>query len=114
VNAKISNNPPIVTFSDEVPVPDRRQLELLLAEASAINAKLRDLNKEVSLSKTYLAKTGGKQAGAGMSPVERESELPRAMRSADPMRKGARSEWRVNSLDRTKFPNVPYHDKTED
>jgi len=119
VNATISEDPPIVTFSDDVPIPDRREFELLLSEASAINAKIRALNKEVSLSKTYLAKTSGKQAGTRMSPVEGEVEIPGVARMANPMRRGGRGQdgGRMNSFDRNagnKFPNVPYDDKMED
>lgn len=114
MNAKISGNPPIVTFSEEVAIPDRRELEHLLSEASAINAKLREFNKEVSLSKSYIGKMAGKQAGTRMSPVEGESEFPRGMKMADPMRKSLRNEGKMNSFDRNKFPNVPYDDRMED
>jgi hypothetical protein len=110
VNATISENPPIVTFSDEVPIPDRHQLERLLSQASSVNTKIRALNRHVSLTKSYLAKTGGKQAGTRMSP-EGEADLPRGMRMAEPMRRSLRNEGRLNSSDRNKFPNVPYDDK---
>jgi len=114
----MSGSPPVVHFFDNVDVPSRRELESVLSSISALNNKLKELDREISLSKSYISKSSAKSGqGRGMSPVDGESDIRWKLppRDADPMRKSGKGKG--SNLDNgvgSKFPNIPFEDKMED
>ena len=90
----------------------------MLASISSLNNKLKGLDREISLSKSYISKSSTKPGqGRGMSPVDGESDIRWKMplRDAEPLRKGGKGK--SSNLDNgvgSKFPNVTFDDKMED
>ena len=116
MNATISESPPIVTFSDVVEIPSRHELEAALSSISAINNKLKILDRNVSLSKSYVSKSASKPGQGRLSPVDGESDIRWKLRDAEHGKKGHKAAGKVNSFEGagTKFPTVPFDDKMED
>jgi hypothetical protein len=103
LNATISGSPPFVTFSDDTAIPSRHDLEMVLSSVSAINNRLKAFDKEVSLSKAYLAKQQVKAAQGRLSPLDGEPEARWNARESDQgRRQGSRYIGR-SSLDLTAF-----------
>ena len=71
LNATISDSPPVITFSDDIPLPTRAELESLLLSISTINKKIKAFDREVGLSKLYQSKIG-KPGQGRLSPVDGE------------------------------------------
>jgi hypothetical protein len=95
-------------------VPSRHQLETVLTLTSAINNKLKVLDREVSLSTAYNSKHANKLGQGRMSPVEGEPEvMQRFLRTQDQPKVG---RGRRSSYDRggNKFPSAPSDEKMED
>lgn len=84
---------------------------------SAINSKLKALDREVGLSKSYISKSVSKPGQGRLSPVDGDSDVRWKLRDAEQTKRGARSGGRSNSPSGggvQKFPNVPFDDKMED
>jgi hypothetical protein len=95
-------------------VPSRQELETVLSLTSAINNKLKALDREVSLSTAYNSKRANKIGQGRMSPVEGESEVMQRYLRAQDQPKGGRG--RRSSYDRggNKFPGAPSDEKMDD
>lgn len=101
MNATISDSPPFVTFSDDITVPNRQDLERVLSSVSAINNRLKALDREVSLSKSYIAKQQGKSVQGRLSPIDGEPDARWNVRDTEPRRRrGVGRFVGNNSLDR--------------
>lgn len=116
MNATISDSPQIVTFSDVVELPSRRELESVLSSISTINGKLKAMDREVGLSKSYISKTVSKPGQGRLSPVEGDSDVRWKLRDVEQGKRGARSGGRANSpVGRGQnFPYALFDDKMED
>lgn len=116
MNATISESPPIVTFSDVVEIPSRHELEAVLSSISAINNKLKSLDRNVSLSKSYISKSANKPGQGRLSPVDGEPDIRWKLRDSEHGKKGQRTAGKVNSFESagTKFPTIPFDEKMED
>jgi len=106
----------VITFSDVVDIPSRQELETILSSISAVNDKLKALDKEIGLSKQFVSKMATKPGQGRMSPVDGDSDIRWKMRDPDQGRKGSRSGSKGSSADNggAKFPNIPFNDKMED
>ena len=117
MNATISDSPAIVTFSDVVDIPSRHELEAVLSSISAINRKLKTLDRNVSLSHSYVSKSATKPGQGRLSPVDGEADIRWQLRDTELAKKGPRAGGKGNSFEGggAKFPNVPIDDdKMED
>jgi len=117
LNATISDSPPIVTFSDVVEIPSRHELEAVLSSISVLNSKLKILDRNVSLSKSYVSKSAIKPGQGRLSPVDGESDIRWKLRDAEQGKKGHRAAGKVNSFDGAgaKSPILPFdEEKMED
>jgi hypothetical protein len=112
LSATISESPPIVTFSDVVEIPSRHELEAVLSSISAINSKLKILDRNVSLSKSYVSKCATKPSQGRLSPVDGESDIRWKFRDAEQGKRGHRATGKGTSFEGAgaKFTTVPFDD----
>lgn len=109
--------------------PDRHRLDAVISSVSTINAKLKDFDNQVGLSKIYIAKSGTgtmtKPNNQGrVSPVDGESDIRWKMRDGGEgsgggwsrprggVAKSSSSKSSGNSFDGTRFLSM--NDKMED
>jgi hypothetical protein len=108
LNATISDSPPFVMFTEDITIPSRQDLERVLSSVSAINDRLKAFDREVGLSKTYVAKLQGKSSQGRLSPVDGEPDGSRWPRESDQGRRRGGRFTGKGSFDR------PYDDNMED
>ena len=106
---------------DTVEIPDRHKLDAVITSVSFINAKLKEFDQQVGLSKAYISKS---LIGATMrpnqgrvSPVDGESDIRLKMRDSEgggsaSRRAAAKSTSSKSSNDGTRFLSM--NDKMED
>ena len=102
-----------------VDIPSRHELESVLSAISAINSKIKKLDREVGLSKTYVSKSDSKPAQGRLSPVDGESEVRWKLRDAEQGKRASRSGGATSKPSSPvggvqKVPSVPLDDKMED
>jgi len=124
LTATLSGDPPVVTFVDKVDVADRHKLDAVIDSVTTINAKLKEFDQQVGLSKSYLNKSHSgaafKPNQGRVSPIDGESEIRWKMRDGESTatsgggRRGTKSSSSKssgNSVDGTRFI---FNDKMED
>jgi len=103
---------------DEINIPSRHELESVLSAISAINSKIKKLDREVGLSKAYVSKSDSKPAHGRLSPVDGESDVRWKLRDAEQGKRGksASTTGRPGSPvgGVQKLPIAPLNDKMED
>ena len=119
LNATISESPPIVTFFSDTSIPSRSEYEKVLSSITAINARLKKLDRSVGLSPSYIKRVKPAGGQGNVSPTDaddakdakwtsmREPESSNEKRGKG--RKGSVTDMRGN-----KFPNGPFDVKLED
>lgn len=97
-------------------IPSRQELENVLSSISAINGKLKALDRAVSLSKSYISKSATKPGQGRSSPVDGESDVKWKLRDGEQGKRGSRSAGKPSSVDSSvaKFPNVLVNERMED
>lgn len=124
LTATLSGDPPIVTFVDKVDVADRHKLDTVIASVSAINAKLKEFDQQVGLSKAYISKSHSgaafKPNQGRVSPVDGESEVRWKMRDGESTassgggRRGTKSNSSKSSGNSVDGMRFVFNDKMED
>ena len=93
--------------------PSRGELEAILKSISEINVKIKALDREVGLSKAYVAKFLVKPGNDRLSPVEGESDMRWKLRETERPKRANRS-GKSNVANDNGTRNVQFDDKMED